>query len=63
MKLKLKYIVTTALLVTVLITVSYAAAPGFDLDVEDTPIDGGASVVAAAAVAYGVKKIRDKRKK
>ena len=26
------------------------------------PIDGGASILVAAGVAYGIKKIRDKRK-
>ena len=36
--------------------------PGGDPDV--VPVDGGLSILAAAGVAYGVKKIRDyKRKK
>ncbi|MBC7887717.1 MAG: hypothetical protein H7Z13_07490 [Ferruginibacter sp.] len=29
----------------------------------DTPIDGGVSVLVAAGVVYGLKKIRDERKK
>lgn len=29
---------------------------------EDVPIDGGASILAAAGLAYGAKKIIDKRK-
>jgi hypothetical protein len=29
----------------------------------DTPIDGGLSILLAAGVAYGVKKMRDQRKK
>lgn len=32
-------------------------------DPEDTPIDGGLSVLLAAGAAYGVKKYRDSRKK
>lgn len=34
--------------------------PGDDPDV---PIDGGLSILIAAGVGYGVKKIRDERKK
>lgn len=41
----------------------FAQGPGFDEDVEDTPVDGGVTLVLAAAAAYGVKKINDKRKK
>lgn len=33
--------------------------PGGDVD---TPIDGGLSILIAAGVGYGVKKIRDERK-
>lgn len=31
-------------------------------DPEDTPIDGGLSLLLAAGAAYGVKKYRDRRK-
>ena len=31
-----------------------SAQPGFDDDVQDTPIDGGVSLVLAAGVAYGL---------
>ena len=31
-----------------------SAQPGFDDDVEDTPIDGGVSLVLAAGLAYGL---------
>lgn len=34
--------------------------PGDDPDI---PIDGGVSLLVAAGVAYGIKKIRDERKK
>ncbi len=29
----------------------------------DTPIDGGLSLLVAAGVGYGIKKVRDNRKK
>jgi len=29
----------------------------------DTPIDGGLSILVAAGVGYGIKKVRDERKK
>ena len=37
--------------------------PGFPPDDPDLPIDGGVSILVAAGVAYGAKKIRDERKK
>lgn len=33
------------------------------VDPEDTPIDGGLSLLVAAGAAYGVKKYRDNKKK
>ncbi len=39
------------------------AQPGFDDDVADVPIDGGLSLLVAAGVGYGAKKINDARKK
>ena len=39
----------------------FAQGPGFDDGVEDTPIDGGATVMIAAAAGYGIKKLREKR--
>ncbi len=35
--------------------------PGCEDFDPDVPIDGGASILVAAGVAYGIKKIRDKR--
>lgn len=41
-----------------------AGAPSFgDNDPEGTPIDGGISMLVAAGVGYGVKKLNDKKKK
>lgn len=41
------------------------AQPGFDDDVEDVevPLDGGLSLLVAAGVGYGAKKLYDKNKK
>jgi hypothetical protein len=39
------------------------AQPGFDDDVADVPIDGGLSILLAAGVGYGAKKIHENRKK
>ena len=39
------------------------AQPGFDDEVNDVPIDGGLSLLVAAGVGYGAKKLREKRKK
>jgi len=33
------------------------------IDPDDTPIDGGLSLLLAAGAAYGVKKYRDENKK
>ncbi len=38
------------------------AQPGFGDDVSDVPVDGGLSLLVAAGIGYGVKKIREKRK-
>jgi len=40
-----------------------AQGPGFGGDTQDTPIDGGISLLIAAGAGYGLKKIRDVRKK
>ena len=38
------------------------AQPGFGDDVDDVPIDGGLSLLIAAGVGYGAKKLKEKRK-
>lgn len=38
------------------------AQPVFDDDVNDVPIDGGLTLLVAAGIGYGAKKIREKRK-
>jgi hypothetical protein len=39
------------------------AQPGFGDDVSDVPVDGGISLLVAAGIGYGAKKIREKRKR
>lgn len=36
------------------------AQPGFGDDVNDVPIDGGLSVLVAAGIGYGLKKMKTK---
>ena len=44
------------------LTNNLSAQPGFDDDVEDTPIDGGIGIVLVAGLAYGLSKKAEKRK-
>lgn len=37
------------------------AQPGFGDDVDDVPIDGGLSLLVAAGVGYGAKKLRKRK--
>lgn len=43
-------------------TVVFGQGPGFGEDVEDTPIDGGATIMLVAAAGYGAKKLAEKKK-
>jgi hypothetical protein len=58
-----KYILKLSLTFSLALITSVAvnAQPGFDDDVEDTPIDGGASLVLAAGLAYGLARKVDKK--
>lgn len=42
---------------------SATAPPSLPQDPVDVPIDGGVSVIIGAGVLYGLKKVRDQRKK
>ncbi len=54
-----KYILSIILGTALLFTANkLSAQPGFDDDVEDTPIDGGITLVMAAGLAYGVSKMK-----
>ena len=50
----------TAVVAVICLIPSLAHAQGPD---PDAPIDGGLSLLLAAGVGYGVKKVRDSRKK
>jgi hypothetical protein len=60
-----KYIKHLSLLAGVLFTLSFAALaqPGFDDDVEDTPIDGGVGLLVGAGIVYGIKRVHQLGKK
>ncbi|MBP9741137.1 MAG: hypothetical protein V9E96_07185 [Chitinophagaceae bacterium] len=62
MKLKLSAIFTICFIAALVIPSLVHAQPVFDDDVNDVPIDGGLSLLIAAGVGYGAKKMRDKKK-
>jgi hypothetical protein len=62
MKLKISTIVTICFIAALVIPSLVHAQPVFDDDVNDVPIDGGLSLLIAAGVGYGAKKMRDKKK-
>ncbi len=56
-----KYILSIILGAALLFTANkLSAQPGFDDDVTDTPVDGGVTLVLAAGLAYGVRRIKKK---
>lgn len=61
MKTLFKFIFS--LLIISLISLGAFAQLDFDDDINDVPIDGGASLLLAAGIGYGAKKIIDSRKK
>ena len=61
---KLKFIISFTSLLLVLTTAAYAQGPGFGDDVvDDVPLDGGISLLVAAGIGYGAKKLNDAKKK
>ena len=56
-----KYILRLSLAFSLALITSVAvnAQPGFDDDVADTPVDGFVSILAGAALAYGIKKSKN----
>ncbi len=56
---------TTQFLILIIILVLpliSMAQPAFGDDVMDVPVDGGLSLLAAAGIGYGAKKLREKKK-
>ena len=64
MKDMVKKIRVLLIAVVILIPTMLFAQTGFDDDVEDNPVpfDGGVSLLVAAGIGYGIKKVRDNRK-
>ena len=61
MKLKISTIQIVILAFLFLVPCLLHAQPSFGDDVDDVPIDGGLSLLIAAGVGYGAKKIKGKR--
>jgi hypothetical protein len=57
-----KILLTISLLFACNMIVLAQDPPDFDDDVNDVPVDGGASLLAATAVAYGLRKMYHKNK-
>ena len=54
---------TVVLILALTCTASINAQPSFDDDVKDgIPLDGGLSLLAIGAAAYGMKKLRSAKK-
>lgn len=63
--MKVKLIIQTLAVIAIFcLPILAHAQPGFggDEDVMDTPIDGGLTLLVAAGVGYGAKKIKNKKK-
>ncbi len=63
MKLNISTIQVLLLLAMFLVPSLLHAQPGFGDDVDDVPIDGGLSLLIAAGVGYGAKRMKERRKK
>lgn len=57
--------ILTLIVVLLLPALCMAQPPGFGGgdDVMDVPVDGGLSLLAAAGIGYGAKKLKEKRSK
>ncbi len=65
MKLNRTTVQIVMMLLVLLVPALVNAQPPFGGgdDVLDVPVDGGLSVLIAAGIGYGAKKVREKRKK
>ncbi len=61
MKLNIRTIAMLCFLAALIIPSLSHAQPVFDDDVNDVPVDGGLSLLIAAGVGYGAKKLRDRK--
>jgi hypothetical protein len=62
MKFNKTQIITLSIMLLILVfpTLSHAQ-PGFGDDTNDVPVDGGLSLLVAAGVGYGAKKLRKRK--
>ena len=63
MKLKISTVQVLVLLAVMFLPSVLHAQPGFGDDVDDVPLDGGLSLLVATGVGYGIKKVKQHRKK
>lgn len=61
--IKTKVVLLVITFMCLILTAALAQGPGFPDAPEDTPIDGGVSLIAAAAIGYGARKMHLKNKK
>ena len=61
MKLNIKTIATLCFIAALIIPSLTHAQPVFDDDVNDVPVDGGLSLLVAAGVGYGAKKLKNRK--
>lgn len=59
----MKKFLTTLGIILLISFSNLQAQPGFDDDVEDTPIDGGTNILLLAGAAYGLMKMKENRHK
>lgn len=63
MKLKISTIQFALLATFFLVPFLLHAQPIFTDDVNDVPVDGGLSLLVAAGVGYGLKKVKERKNK
>jgi hypothetical protein len=61
MKLNIKLVASLFILAAIILPTLVHAQPGFGDDVDDVPVDGGLSLLVAAGVGYGAKKLKAKK--
>ncbi|MCW5905835.1 MAG: hypothetical protein KIT64_09595 [Chitinophagaceae bacterium] len=62
--MKTKYLKIIGILSLILmLSMPVMAQDDFDPPLDDIPVDGGLTLLLAAGVGYGAKKLRDNRKK
>ncbi len=59
---KIKNLKMMLLMGMIVIPAFVIAQPPIDPEVEDVPFDGGVSLLVAAGIGYGLKKVHDRKK-